>query len=129
MPAPYGAQNYFRTQVESASPMELVVMLYDGAIRFLQEARDANERKDPWARARSASKAIAIVDHLQNTLNVEEGQAVARELDRIYDYMMTRLLDVTIKRDPSGLEEVQRLLTTVREGWAQASATASPPRP
>jgi len=124
-----GALAYRTVGVQSSSPLELVVMLYDGAIRFLQEARDANERKDPWGRARSTSKALAIVDHLQNTLNVEGGESIARELDRIYDYMMTRLLDVTIKRDPSGLEEVQRLLTTVREGWAQASATTSPPRP
>ncbi len=124
-----GALAYRTVGVQSSSPLELVVMLYDGAIRFLQDARDAHERKDHWGRARSTSKALAIVDHLQNTLNVAEGQAVARELDRVYDYMMSRLLDVTTKSDTSALEEVQRLLTTVREGWAQASATASPPRP
>ena len=133
MPAPYGAQNYFRTQVESASPMELVVMLYDGAIRFLGEARAAHDRNDHRGRATGVSKAMAIVGELRSTLNVDEGSSLALELDRLYDYMFGRLLEVTTKRDLSGLEEVQRLLITVREGWAQVSAAtstnASPPRP
>ena len=57
----------------------------------------------------------------------EEGQQIALELDRLYDYMMNRLLEVTTKRDASGLAEVQRLLGTVRDAWAQAAA--APLRP
>ena len=75
---------------------------------------------------------LSIVGELRNTLNTEEGSSLAEELDRLYDYMMGRLLDITTKRDMSGLDEVQRLLITVREGWVQVSAAtagaASPPR-
>src|SRR5262245_61563358 len=127
-----GAMAYRTVDAQSRSPLELVVMLYDGAIRFLGEALDAHERKDQWARATAVSKALAIVGELRNTLNVDEGSDLAVELDRLYDYMMGRILDVTTKRDMSGLEEVRRLLTTVREGWLQVSAAAaaapSPPR-
>jgi flagellar protein FliS len=123
-----GAMAYRTVGAQSSSPLELVVMLYDGAIRFLQEARDAHDRKDMWGRARGTSKALAIVAELHNTLNVEDGARVAADLDRLYTYMMGRLLDVTMKRDASALEEVQRLLGTVRDGWVQVSA-ASPPRP
>jgi flagellar protein FliS len=123
-----GAMAYRTVGAQSSSPLELVVMLYDGAIRFLQEARDANDRQDVWGRARGTSKALAIVAELHNTLNLDEGENLAHELDRLYDYMMGRLLDVTMKRDNSALEEVQGLLRTIREGWVQASA-ASPPRP
>jgi flagellar protein FliS len=119
---------YRTVGAQSSSPLELVVMLYDGAIRFLQEARDAHDRKDMWGRARATSKALAIVAELHNTLNIEDGASVAADLDRLYDYVMGRLLDVTMKRDASALEEVQRLLGTVRDGWVQLSA-ASPPRP
>lgn len=122
-----GAMAYRTVGARSSSPLELVVMTYDGAIGFLQQARDAHERKDLWGRARCTSKALALIGELRNTLNLEEGQDLAFELDRLYDYMMTRLLDVTTKRDPSGLEEVQRLLGTVREGWAQIAAAS--PRP
>ena len=124
-----GAMAYRTVNARSSSPLELVVMAYDGAIGFLQQARDANEKKDAWGRARGVSKALALIAELRNTLNLDEGQGLAQDLDRLYDYMMGRLLEVTTKRDPSGLEEVQRLLTTVREGWVQVSASVTPPQP
>jgi flagellar protein FliS len=73
---------------------------------------------------------MAIVGELQSTLNIEEGSNLALELDRLYDYMFGRLLEVTTKKDMSALEEVRQLLVTVREGWVQVSASvaASPPR-
>ena len=127
-PASRGAMAYRTVDAQSRSPLELVVMLYDGGIRFVREAREADERKDLGARAVAVSRSLAIVGELRNTLNLEDGGELGLELDRLYDYMMNRLLDVTTKRDTSGLEEVQRLLTTVREGWVQVSASQSPPR-
>ena len=125
-----GALAYRTIDAQSRSPLELVVMLYDGAIRFLGEARDAHERKDQRARATAVSKALAIVGELRSTLNLDEGSSLAIELDNLYDYMTGRLLEISTKRDLSGLEEVQRLLITVREGWVQVSnATSPPPRP
>ena len=121
------AMAYKTVGARSSSPLELVVMAYDGAIGFLQQAREAHERQDQWGRATGVSKAMALIGELRNTLNVEQGQQIAIELDRLYDYMMNRLLDITVKRDLSGLEEVQQLLVTVREAWAQV-ATAPPPQ-
>jgi flagellar secretion chaperone FliS len=123
-----GALAYQKVDAQSRSPLELVVMLYDGAIRFLGEARDAHERNDHRARATGVSKALAIVDELRSTLNLDEGSSLALELDRLYDYMFGRLLEVTTKKDMSALEEVRQLLITVREGWVQVSAATSPPR-
>lgn len=125
-----GAAAYRTVSAQSSSPLELVIMLYDGAIRFLQLAKEADERKELRARANHMARALAIVGELHNTLNLDDGEAIAQDLDRLYDYMMVRLLDVTTKRDATALAEVQRLLSTLREGWAAASsATASPPRP
>ena len=126
-PASRAALAYQRVDAQSRSPLELVVMLYDGAIRFLGDARDAHARNDHQARATGVSKALAIVGELQSTLNLEDGSTLALELDRLYDYMFGRLLEVNTKRDLSGLAEVQRLLVTVREGWVQVSAATSPP--
>jgi flagellar protein FliS len=125
-----GALTYQKVDAQSRSPLELVVMLYDGAIRFLGEARDAHERHDHRGRATGVSKALAIVGELRSTLNIDDGSSLALELDRLYDYMFGRLLEVTTKKDMSGVEEVRRLLVTVREGWVQVSASvaASPPR-
>ena len=123
-----GAMAYQRVDAQSRSPLELVVMLYDGAIRFLGEALDADARRDHRARATAVSKALAIVGELRSTLNIEEGSSLALELERLYDYMFNRLLEVTTKRDLSALAEVQRLLVTVREGWVQVSNATSSPR-
>ena len=119
-----GAEAYRRVVADTRSPMELVVMLYDGAIRFVAEARDAADRNDVVHRTRAVSRALAIVTELQNTLRLEDGGDVARELDRLYTYMTVRLLDSNVKRDRKALDEVHRLLSTVREGWAQAVTPA-----
>jgi flagellar secretion chaperone FliS len=119
---PRGVDAYRRTEATSSSPLELVVRLYDGAIAFLLEARDAIARKDVHARTKAVSKALAIIAELQNTLNVRDGGDVAVELDRLYTYMSTRLLDVTGRADDAAAAEVLKLLTTLREGWSQIAA-------
>jgi flagellar protein FliS len=117
-----GIETYRRVTAETRSPIELVVMLYDGALRFIGEAREAADRNDIAGRTRAVSRALAIIMELQNTLRLEEGGDVARELDRLYSYMTSRLLDSNVKRDRKALDEVHRLLSTVREGWAQVGS-------
>ena len=120
--SPRGADAYRKTSVQSSSPLELVVMLYDGAIRFVLEAREAIARNDVRARTTAVSRALAIVAELQNTLNVKDGGEIARELDRLYAYVNTRLFDVTSKADDNAAQEVHNLLATLREGWSQIAA-------
>lgn len=119
-----GADAYRRTEAESRSPMELVLMLYDGALRFVAEAREAIARKDIRARANAISRTMAIVAELQETLNVKDGGEIAKELDQLYSYVNTRLLDVTVHQDVQALDDVQRVLTTLRDGWAQVANVA-----
>jgi flagellar protein FliS len=115
--------------VETKSPLELVVMLYDGALRFVTDARDAIARQDVHARTEATRRALDIIVELQNTLNLEQGGDIARELDRLYSYMSTRLLDVT-RGEQAAADELVTLLTTLREGWIKAStgAAAAPTR-
>jgi flagellar secretion chaperone FliS len=105
--------------------MELVVMLYDGAIRFVGEARDAIVRNDVHARIEATRRALDIVTELQNTLDVEQGGDIARELDRLYTYMAAKLLEVT-RGDAAAAEETYKLLCTLREGFAQATTAPAP---
>jgi flagellar protein FliS len=121
---PRGAAAYRKIEAQSRSPIELVVMLYDGALRFVGEAQAAAARNDIPARGEAISRAIAIVSELQNTLQIDEGGDIARELDRLYSYINRRLLDVSAKRDFKALDEVQKLLATLREGWSQAAGAS-----
>jgi flagellar protein FliS len=117
-----GAEAYRQTEARSRSPLELVVMLYDGALRFLGEAHDAAARQDARTRALKLSRVLAIVGELQSTLNVEKGGDVAVELDRLYTYIRGRILDVTMKNDLTGIDETQKLLTALRESWSKIAA-------
>jgi flagellar protein FliS len=121
-----GAAAYRQVEAQSSSPLELVVMLYDGALTRLTEAGAAAARGDVRARGVAISKALAIIGSLQATLNVGGGGAIAAELDRLYTYATQRLLDVTLKQDASGIQEVQKLLLPLRDAWQQISRTATP---
>jgi flagellar secretion chaperone FliS len=121
-----GADVYRRTEAQSRSPLELVVMLYDGAIRFVGEARSAIARNDVRARTEATRRALDIVSELQNTLNVKEGGDIARELDRLYLYISSKLLDVT-RGDAAAAEEIHKLLCTLRDGFSQATTPGAAP--
>ena len=123
--APRGAEAYRRMAVESRSPMELVVMLYDGALRFLEEARGAMARKDVAARAEAISRALAILTELQGTLNVQDGGEIAERLDGLYAYSISRLLDVTTKQDAAAIDDVVKVLKPLRDSWAEIAQPAA----
>jgi flagellar protein FliS len=111
---------------ETRTPMELVVMLYEGALRFVGEAREAIEQRDVVARTNATRRALDIVAELQNTLNVKDGGEIAVELDRLYTYISTRLLDVT-RGDAAAADEIAKLLSTLRDGFSQAATGAGAP--
>ena len=121
-----GAQAYIQTQIQSRSPLELVVMLYDGALRFLQQTVDAMQSGDLVAKRDSLSRAMAIVTELHGMLDLEQGGEVAASLDSLYTYMIERITTANQQRDPAPVVEVMRLLTGLREAWSQI-AQAPPP--
>lgn len=127
IPANRAAQAYRRVESESRSPLELVVMLYDGALRFVNEAKEAHARRDMRARGKAISKTLAIIGELQNTLDMEKGGAIAEQLDNLYTYINSRLLDVTIKHDVAACDEVHTLLTTLRDAWSQVATQIPSP--
>jgi flagellar protein FliS len=120
-----GIDAYRRTEAQSASPMQLVVMLYDGALRFLTDAKAAQATGELPRRAHALRRVAAIVAECHSTLDLERGGALAAELDRLYTYISGRLLDVTLKRDATAIDEVHKLMTTLRAAWAEAAAQSA----
>jgi len=106
-----------RTGIEDATPHQLIMMLYDGALESLMTATGCIERKDFAGKGVALGKAITIIGGLQGFLDLEKGGDVAKNLDRLYDYMGVRLYDATMKNDVTIVNEVVGLLKTVREGW------------
>lgn len=108
---------YRTTQVQASSPLEQVVLLYDGAIKFMDAARAAIDRRDIAARRDALSRAMAIVGELKSTLDMERGGEVAQSLDRLYGYVTTRLLDAAMHQNGQAIDECRKLFDTLREGW------------
>ena len=120
-----GAEAYYQTHVQSRSPLELVVMLYDGALRFCDQAATAMDAGDMTTKAVAMSRAFAILAELQNTLNLKDGGDVARQLDALYAHMHDRLVDANIQRSSAPLRDVMRLLTPLRDAWSQVATPAA----
>jgi flagellar protein FliS len=113
-----GLAAYRSTQVQSRTPLELVVMLYDGALRFIGTARDAVERRDIAARREALDRAMAIVSELQSTLNMDAGGELAARLDGLYDYVNDRLITAAMQNSVEPLDEARKVLDTLRDGWS-----------
>ena len=120
-----GAEAYYQTHVQSRSPLELVVMLYDGALRFLEQSAEAMDRGDMPAKAVALSRAFAILAELQNTLNVGDGGEVARQLDALYAHMHDRLTDANVQRSSVPIRDVITLLRPLRDAWSQLATAAA----
>lgn len=126
--APGYARAYQSQSVLTASPGQLVLMLYDGALRFLGHAHDALEMPETTPRRieiinTNLIKAQNIIAELQASLNHEAGGDHSANLDRLYDYYLRRLLEANLKKDVRPVIEVEGLVRQLREGWSEMLRT------
>jgi flagellar protein FliS len=110
---------YKQIAVQTSSPTGLVVMLYEGAIRNLRDASDAIRKKDLVRKRQTVDRAVAILQHLQSTLDRERGEVIAADLDNLYAYMISRVLLGSTQLEPEPLEEAAKLLGILLSGWEQ----------
>jgi flagellar protein FliS len=123
MVAAHAAQAYARigleTGVAAASPQRLIVMLYDGALAAIADARGHMLEGRTAQKGRAMGKAISIVDQgLKAALDVSQGGAIAQQLMDLYDYIGRLLLQGNLRDDAARLDEASRLLSELRGAWA-----------
>ena len=119
----YSSRHHARKRRTTASPEQLVVMLYDGAGRFLRQA-EGSIIDGSWLQAsEKLSRAEAIIDELLATLDMDAGE-VADRLQSIYVFCKTRLIEARIERDAVRVDQVARLLGELREAWSQVRSPA-----
>lgn len=107
------------TSVDSATPHQLILMLYDGALLSLRTAGTAMQSKNIPAKGAAVSKAIDIITNgLKASLDLEAGGELAGRLDALYEYMTERLLYANLHNNQAALEEVSGLLASLREAWS-----------
>jgi flagellar protein FliS len=136
MSAAYFSQ-YLATQVNTASPEQLLILLYNGAIRFLNEAEGAMQEGHVAQRGLMISRTINIINELCATLDHEIGGEISANLEALYNYMNRELLQANIKDDLKRLGQVKAMLTDLRDTWikaieqvqAEAPGAGEPARP
>jgi flagellar protein FliS len=128
---PYASPQAYRdTSVLTASPEQLVVMLYDGAVRFLRQAEVAMD-EHAWQHGFDRlSRGEAIIDELLATLNMDAGE-IAERLQAIYVFSKRCLVEARLQRSPDKIRHVVALLADLREAWVKlaAAAPAGTPEP
>ena len=120
---------YQEVEANGSNGLQLVVMLYDGAIHFLNDASACIKQRDLAGKVLAVDRALAIIGELQATLKMDEGQHIATLLDGLYTYMTKRILDASLKLDPAPFDEVVRLLATLNSGWKEIAQRNPPEMP
>lgn len=117
MALPGAYAQYNNSKVLTASPAELTLMLYDGAIKFCNIAVLAVEQKDIEKAHVNITKTERIIDYFRQTLDMS--YPVAEDFDRVYSYLSQRLVEANIKKDKDILEEVNQHLHSMRDTWKE----------
>ena len=105
-------------QAEFASAHEKTLMLFDGGITFMGVALQAVARSDYELKGKMISKSIAVINGLKDCLDLTQGE-LPSNLHDLYEYMVERLFKANLTSDIEAIDEVQSLLKTIRESWAQ----------
>lgn len=115
---PYAAYN--NSKIQTATPAELTLLLYEGAIKFTNIAIVAMEKNDVQKTHDNIMKTEKIIEEFQATL--DHKYPVAKDFEAVYSYLLKRLFDANIWKDPEILEEVLRHLRTMRDTWKEVMA-------
>ena len=116
------ADAYKQSAVTTSDPGKLIVMLYDGAIRFLTLATDRLDKRDSFGANQNMIKGKSIIAELLASLNLEKGGEIASNLQRLYAYMFNQLVDANVGKDGGRVQHVIELLKELRSGWQSIPA-------
>jgi len=119
--SPY--EKYRQSSVQTSTPAQLVIMLYDGAIRFARTAMDGLSKQDYEKTSLNFGKAQTIVSELMSTL--DHSYEMSENLYKLYEYTNFLLIEANIRKSPEKAEEAIGYLTDLRETWLQASKIAA----
>jgi flagellar protein FliS len=116
----YGLNKYKQTSVTTASRGQILLMLYDGALKYCKLAIEAVNTRNLVDKGKYILKVQDIINELTVTLDHKVGGEISKELERLYNFMIEQITEANIKNEAKPLENTMKLLETLREGWAAA---------
>jgi len=123
-----GAQAYATTQITTASSVQVVVLLYDGAISSMKLAQESIATLNFHDKARFLDRALRVVGELSASLNMEEGGVIGKDLRRLYEYIQFELTQANLKNEPGRLEGPIRCMSEIREAWRELAIQGEKPQ-
>jgi len=123
-----GAQAYATTQISTASSVQVVVLLYDGAISSMKLVQESIVTLNFHDKARFLDRALRVVGELSASLNMEEGGVVAKDLRRLYEYIQFEVTQANLKNEPGRLEGPIRCMSVIREAWQELAIQGANPQ-
>ncbi len=114
-----GIAAYQQNAVETQSQGRIIVLLYEGAIRFLRQAQEALDQQDYVRKGELINRAIEIILELNVSLNLEAGGEIAQNLRSLYHFMMQHLTVANVKCDKQMIQDVVNILDELNQGWKQ----------
>jgi flagellar protein FliS len=116
-----GYDNYARMDIQTADPRAVIVLLYDGAVKFLNEAIKAGRDGRRMEVSNNLNRTLKIIQFLRNALDFDQGGEVADNLFKLYAYMRDTLLQANLTCDEEKIQEVLGLFKTLLEAWREVS--------
>ncbi len=113
-------KQYQANNVNTATPEKLMIMLFDGALQFLQKAKNAINENNLQERAKNIDGARKIIRELMRTIDLENGNDVSKQLFRLYNRMAMNLIKANVQRNVSKIDEVITDITNIRWGFQKA---------
>ncbi|SDB04241.1 flagellar biosynthetic protein FliS [Desulfonatronum thiosulfatophilum] len=113
------ARAYLQTQVTTTNPGDVVVLLYEGAIKFLQQAKIKMAERDMEQKGILISKALDIIAELDASINTQKGGELGENLHKLYFFCNTRLLQANLKLDPKLVDEVITILSGLKSAFEE----------
>ena len=120
------AGSYTEEYVNNATPVQLIVILYDTAIRSCEDARGCMERNDVSGLNQAIDKCNSVISELQASLNLKDGGEIASSLNNLYDYMKANMLRAGAEQNFDLIAEVYRLLENLRSAWRRIDSDVKP---
>jgi flagellar protein FliS len=110
---------YKKTVLATSDRVQIILMLYEGALSHLKMAKQKIENGDIISKGPHFTKATNIISELSNVLDMEKGGEISRNLRSLYDFVLQRLLQANLKNDITALEEAEKIIGTLRDGWRE----------
>lgn len=120
MQKPYGNKAYHQTQIATASREKILLMLYEGCIRFFKKTKQAMENKNMAEKGEMLAKAQDIVAELMNSLDHKTGGDIARQLEALYVFVFDESTEANFSNDPKRIQSCIQIMETLYEGWKGA---------